>query len=609
MKQGVWWVIAALVVMLVAAAPAQAVSTLVFSAVPVDGKRPHGPEGRVYAGSEPVMTMGGHGAQSVADATEVARRLNALAEAGLRPEEITIRRDHKARTILGRGVPIVQIDRAAAKSHGTDPSALARTWVDKLAAQFGQPYLSASSVVVPVGEARTTIVRGNIVGPLQVRADDSIVAATCDRANRAVKVLAQYPGRTEIVILDDRTTLRVPVRSAKYAGRVVATLTAGVTGNPASSETVYRAAQAAVAASLALEPGAWASINPRLKPAPSLSPGAAKAVNVHVSAAGEGFLPYQAEPVVTVRNEPVPPGPVDVLMVSNSPERLLAHGLWYEGSLADIQSARLLYHHVNSSRVQSDLVVELWNVGDQPARVQVISGKGGPSRDEAYAGHRAAIEFLVNRASNTGWIVQLPPKTAVPIVSQHMDPGSTLSGMLELRKLGSGGAAAPGSGDIRVRCYLEPSRSMWLPYPIRSYEPSPVLGRWVYPQPRQEIDAKYVVGRDWTFITIGDPPVPGLIPGDQLAGNYGVIYDITLDLVNPSAEPAAVDLLMEAGGGAARALLLINGRPVEAAMLKRNGETRIARYVLSPGEVRSVHIETTPQGGSSYPVRLFARTG
>lgn len=150
---------------------------------------------------------------------------------------------------------------------------------------------------------------------------------------------------------------------------------------------------------------------------------------------------------------------------------------------------------------------------------------------------------------------------------------------------------------------------MWLPYPIRSYEPSPVLGRWVYPQPRQEIDAKYVVGRDWTFITIGDPPVPGLIPGDQLAGNYGVIYDITLDLVNPSAEPAAVDLLMEAGGGAARALLLINGRPVEAAMLKRNGETRIARYVLSPGEVRSVHIETTPQGGSSYPVRLFARTG
>ena len=136
-----------------------------------------------------------------------------------------------------------------------------------------------------------------------------------------------------------------------------------------------------------------------------------------------------------------------------------------------------------------------------------------------------------------------------------------------------------------------------------------MLGRCVYPGPRQQIVAKYVVGRDWAFVTIGDPPVPGVDPGDQLAGNYGVIYDITLDLINPNAEPATVDLLMEAGGGAARALLMINGKPVEAAMLKRNGETRVARYVLGPGEMRSLHIETIPQGGSNYPVRLFARTG
>jgi hypothetical protein len=65
--------------------------------------------------------------------------------------------------------------------------------------------------------------------------------------------------------------------------------------------------------------------------------------------------------------------------------------------------------------------------------------------------------------------------------------------------------------------------------------------------------------------------------------------------------------MMEPGGGAARALLLVNGRPVEAALLKQDAEARIARYVLGPGEIRSVHLETTPQGGSNYPVRLFAR--
>jgi hypothetical protein len=599
MKQGFTWSVIAIVVALAAAAPAHAVSTLVFIVAPVDGDRMLGPHGRVYAGSEPVMTIGGHGAQSVADAVEVARRLNALAEAGLHPEEISIRRDRKTRTILGRGQPIVTIDRAQAKVHGTDLGKLARRWSDNLAAQFGQPYLSTSPLVVPVGEARTAVVRGNIVGGVQVQVDVPVVTASYEKARRELRVIGQYPGRTELVVSDDRSALRVPVRAAKFAARVAATLMAGVTGSPASSDVVYRSAQAAVAASLSLEPGAWAQINPRLQPVSSLPPGAAKALKVHLSAAGEDYLPYRAEPIVTVRNEPIQAGPVDVLMVSNSPERLLAHGLWYEGSLKDIQSARLLYHHVNSSRLPSDLVIELWNVGDQATRVQIVSGKGGPSGDEAYAGHRAATEFLLNRAANIGWIVALPAKTAVPVIAQEMTPGSTLSGLVELRKLGA--------GDLRLRCYLAPSRSVWLPYPVRSYQPSPILGRWVYGQPRQEISAKYVVGRDWAFVTVGDQAVPGLAPGDKLSGSYGVIYDITLELINPTESSATVEVMMEPGGGAARALLLVNGRPVEAALLKQDAEARIARYVLGPGEIRSVHLETTPQGGSNYPVRLFAR--
>jgi hypothetical protein len=610
MKQGLTWAVIAIIFAFAAARPAQAVSTLVFAAAPVDGTRALGPHGRVYAGSEPVMTIGGHGAQSVADAVEVARRLNALAEAGLRPEEISVRRDRKSRTILGRGQPIVTVDRAQAKVHSTDVGKLAGRWSDNLAAVFGRPYLSATPVVVPIGETRTTALRGSIVGAVSVEGGDSVVAASYDKAARTIRILGQYPGRTELAISDERTTLRVPVRAARYAGRIAATLVAGVTGSPAPSDAIYRSAQAAVAASLALEPGAWAQINPRLHPVSSLAPGMARAIKVHVSAAGEDYLPYRAEPVVTVRNEPASVGrpsaaggapPADVLMVSNSPERLLAHGLWYEGSLEDIQSARLLYHHVNSSRVPSDLVIELWNVGEQATRVQIISGKGGPSGDEAYAGHRAATEFLLNRAANIGWIVPLPARTAVPVIAQGMAPGSTLSGLVELRKLGP--------GDVRLRCYLAPARSLWLPYPVRSYQPSPILGRWVYTQPQQEISAKYVVGRDWAFVTIGDRAVPGIAPGDELAGGYGVVYQITFKLINPTESSAAAEVRMEPGGGAARALLLVNGRPVEAALLKHGAEARIARYVLAPGEIRTVRVETMPQGGSNYPVRLFARAG
>jgi hypothetical protein len=374
-----------------------------------------------------------------------------------------------------------------------------------------------------------------------------------------------------------------------------------VTGSPAPRDAIYRAVQAAVAAQLALEPGAWASITPIFKEAAPLPPGASRVISVQLTAAGDDYLPYRRQPAVTVRNESVTLAPVDVLMVSNSPERLWSHGLWFEGSLQQYQSARLLYHHVNSTDVSSDLVVELLNLGDQMGRVHVIAGKGGPSHDEAWAGHKAAVQFLSERAKNAGWVVPVPPHMAAPIIFQEMTPGSTASGLFELRSLNG--------GDLRVRCYLSPSRSSWLPYPVQTYAPSPVLGKWLYPQPQQEITAKYVVGRDWAFVTIGDPPFPGVNEGDQLSGNYGVIYNITVELVNPNAEPAPVELLVEPGGGAARAVLLVDGKLVEAALLKRDAEVRVARFVLAPGEVRSVRVQTTPQGGSNYPVRLFARPG
>ena len=108
-------------------------------------------------------------------------------------------------------------------------------------------------------------------------------------------------------------------------------------------------------------------------------------------------------------------------------------------------------------------------------------------------------------------------------------------------------------------------------------------------------------------MTIGDQPIEGLADGDSLAGNYGVIYDIHLQLHNPTSETASVDILLEAAGGPARGVVLVDGSPAQAAMFGAIRESRVARFALAPGEERRVHIETMPQGGSSYPVRLVAR--
>jgi len=576
---------------------ANAASTLVFRAVTVAGK--HAPVARIHAGSTPIMTLSGRGWKSVEAARDVANRLNGFAEEGLRSDEISIWSDRKTRTIMARGEKIVTIDKTLAKSQGMDRTALARTWASNLRAAFGRPYLSAEPLLVPVGETRALALKGSFSGQLSVKPEMSIVTATWDKDAKVVRIAGLDTGRTDLIVQDSGSTLRVPVRAARYAARLVESLPAEVTGTPAFRDDVDRAVTSAVGAGMLIEPNAWTEIRPLTGESGAIWPGKSQAVPVEISAGGPDYLPYHDKPTVVVRNEPVTATPAKLLMVSNSPERIRGYGLWFEGTIGDFDSIRLLYHHVNGLKVSADLVVELWNIGQEAARVQVVAGAAGPSFDEAWVGHRAAGEFLGKCAANSGWIVPIPASTTVPILSQRLSAGSVASGVLEMRSLGK--------ANLSLRLYLESPVSQRAPRDIASYAASPLLGQWHYPQTRRTVKTKYEVGRDWAFVTIGDQPVAGLKDGDLLEGSYGVLYEIDLELSNPTSAPARVVVSLEPAGGPARGALLIDGRYAETALLKRDDEGIVARYSLAPGEVRKVHIETMPQGGSNYPVRLVAR--
>jgi hypothetical protein len=111
-------------------------------------------------------------------------------------------------------------------------------------------------------------------------------------------------------------------------------------------------------------------------------------------------------------------------------------------------------------------------------------------------------------------VLPIAPRTASPVLSRHIATGATTSGLVELRAL------AP--ADLRVRLYLAPLRPERMPRLIGAYSASPFLGKWQYPNPTRELRARYVVGRQWAFITIGDEPAVGLLEGDNLRGSYGV---------------------------------------------------------------------------------------
>lgn len=581
------------------ACPAEAVSTLRFRAAAVPASKGEPARARIYVGGEAVMTISGHGWKTLAVAQEVASRLNALAEDGARPEDIGLWAERKAHVLVARGERLVTVDKAVAASQGSEREGLARLWLKNLRAQFAKPYLSVAPILVPLGETRPVVVKGNIAGQLAVDAETPMVRVTWDETSREIRVLGAQVGRTELVVQDGASVLRVPVRVAKYAARLLGAVVAQVTGNPAPPSVVEQAVRAALGASLALEPGAFVSLTAQREDLAPLWLGRTARVRTVVSVSGPEYLPFYARPTVEVLNEAISQAEAQSLMVSNSPERLAGHGLWFEGKISGGQPARLLYHHVNASRGAADLVVELWNLGEAMARVQVVAGTAGPSQDEAYVGHRAAAEFLSRRAGGEGWVVPIAARTAAPVVSQRLPAGAVASGVIEFRPLSA--------ADLRVRVYLAPSLSLRFPRLVENYAESPLLGRWQYSQTRREISARYQVGREWAFITIGDQPLVGASGGDLLAGAYGVIHDIALELTNPTALPAQVDLYLEPAGGPARAAVLVDGVPVETAMLRRHDEGTLARYRLGPGQTRRVRLQTMPQGGSNYPVRLVAR--
>jgi len=579
---------------------AWATSTLSFQAVSVPTADGKDVVGKVRCGSALVMTMPGRGQASLDRAMEMARRLDELADAGLRAGDIEVVKVKRARIITVRGDKLITVDRKTARAMGMSVDGLAKRWTENLQAQFSRPYLSMQPVVIPLGESRTAPVLGNVSGPVETEIDNpEVFNAMWDGTQRSVLVAGRQVGHATLIVLNGQNTLRVPVRVAKYAAQLTGPLTAVVTGNPAPPEVVQAAAEARVEACLRLEPGAQCDVSAFLADVAPPSPGASAQVPVNVSADGGDYLPYRLRPTVAVANQQLSLPPISFLWVSNSPERLLSHGLWFEGLLGDNQATRLLYHHVNNTNGRAILAVELWNLGTDAAQVHVLAATGGPSYDEAWVGHRAAREFLRSRVDGAGWVVDVPPGAAVTAISQVMPIGSVASGVAEFRALGP--------ANLSVRVYLKPPASDIGPRPIDRYYPSPLLGQWHYPQPERDVTASYQVGGAWSFTTIGHQPAIGVAGGDRLLGSYGVLYNIAVELSNPTADAVEVELIMEPAGGPARAALVVDGRVAEVAMLRNTSESPFAKYLLLPGQSRTVHVTTMPQAGSNYPVRLVAR--
>jgi hypothetical protein len=86
------------------------------------------------------------------------------------------------------------------------------------------------------------------------------------------------------------------------------------------------------------------------------------------------------------------------------------------------------------------------------------------------------------------------------------------------------------------------------------------------------------------------------------------MYEIQVNITNPTAETKKVQVLFEPVAGLASGVFFIDGKFVEIKYITPPKEFTISTYTLAPNESRRVSILTVPLSGSAYPANIVVRS-
>ncbi|MGC8863267.1 MAG: hypothetical protein ACP5R5_10900, partial [Armatimonadota bacterium] len=512
---------------------------------------------------------------------------------------------HQARVMAGE--KLICITTASdAKNARTSPLGLAGSWAANIRALLLMPpiILSDRQVTVPLGESRVVVVSGAATGPISAKTDCAEVA-TCTPGTdgRYVRIFGRQVGQATVTIEVEGESAQLNVIVKKYAGALPGSAFAEVTGSPCPAGLVAYAASQAALRSVILEPGASARIE-RIEGADTpLGERMTRQIKVRVAITGPGYIDYSSTCLVETHNSSIPPDLPEKLFYSNNPERFTKYQELFAGRLEADKPIRILYHHQNAVGKSARLLVELVNASPTAAAFRVFRGVSAPLVDAVLVGYLAGAGFLKDQFYNASVIERVPARSRLILVSDVLANMETSSGILQVRQT---------SGDpayVRVAAVppeIEPS-PVGAVVPARdtvALQPS----EHVYASPAKTIEAEYVVGKQWAFISIGRHAIGSYDAQRKLDGNYGVTYDIRVKVVNPTDRQKKVQVAFDPSAGLASGVFIIDGSIVSAKYARPPDEVVLRTYNLKRGEVRSMRILTLPLAGSNYPANLVVRS-
>ncbi len=454
------------------------------------------------------------------------------------------------------------------------------------------------AVTVPLEETREVVLRGTAEGPITVRTEGDAVLAQPVEGKAAVEVRGVSVGSAVVRVVRGGVETGFTVTVKKYAGRVSSVPEASVTGSVAPVSLVRKVAAERALEGVERQPGASVKISGPAEGARAIGRGDSVEVSYPVTISGEGLLTNKTTARVRVANIVLPRQEAGTLLYSNDPESVREYGTLYEGLVDHRAPVRLLFHHQNRMGRAFTFQIHLTNPDDAPVDVQVIEADAGPFIDPLQAGHRAAQRYLSAVAEDVGYVTRIPARSSRLVYVARMPHLDTVSGIYNFRVVSGGSLVA----QIRALTEISAPELREDLVEVASSEPH------TYPAPTKDLEYKYAVGDRWTFVHMGRQAITGRRVNRKLFGNYGVMYDINVDLSNPTDEEKTVRIVLAPEAGWARGAFLIDGKLIEAPQVAPPSEAVLWSVKLAPQQRRKVRIQGIPAGGSAYPVSLVVRS-
>ena len=433
-------------------------------------------------------------------------------------------------------------------------------------------------------------------------ANPGLVDLTVDQGMRTVTIVGKQIGVTVVTVSDARGLTRdVPVRVAYAAGTISPYASIRVTGDPATEIFLREQALQAALQGTTARPGAQivASTDDFVVHG-ALDTDDVRTVAVPVIVQGQGYITVQGTTSVRVENFAQPNVPPDSLLVSDFPETLKEDGILFTANISAKLAERFLYFHYNPpDQPERRFVLKVQNSASEPALVQFIAGVAGPDLNEMQVGHLSTQRFLVRLAQNEGSVVTIPANSVVSLLAQDLPAKAVVSGLLQLHEI----SGAPLDLTLVAQDASDPVDG---PLPTSAL----LVGdhphaRGVYPIPEFFFDYSYYTDGPDLEIPIGQIPLPNLVQGQTLAGDYGVLQSVTIRMVNYDRHNARqIALYANPRGGRATGTFVIDRVLVQTHAMAPFGNYKLREYTIPPGSFVRTEIVTIPEGGSSYPLRL-----